>query len=144
MTKPKIPLQLYDVFMLNWPNRPRGLTKRIFGKPNRSSGSTKQKIPLQLYAVLDAKPTLQTIKPLKPLELYAQIVFGPFQLFYATLQTTRKVCKNTPPPGKAQSIKSKKKSCPRRCKSSIRSSCMLKTPRGQAAFHENKHLAAEG
>ena len=59
LTKLKIPLQLYDVFMVDWSNRRRGLTKRHVRKPNRSRGSTKQKIPLQLYAVCDAKTTLK-------------------------------------------------------------------------------------
>jgi hypothetical protein len=59
LTKPKIPLQLYDVFMVDWSNRPRGLTKRHVRKPNRSRGSTKQKIPLQLYALFDPKTTLK-------------------------------------------------------------------------------------
>ena len=59
LAKVKISLQLYDVFMVDWPNRPRGLTKRVFHKPNRSRGSTKQKISLQLYALFDVKTTLK-------------------------------------------------------------------------------------
>ena len=46
-------------FVFDWPNRPRGLTKRLFRKPNRSSGSTKQKIPQQRCALFDAKTTLK-------------------------------------------------------------------------------------
>ena len=47
LTKPKISLQLYNVFVLDRPNRPRGVTKRLFRKRNRSRGSTKHKIPLE-------------------------------------------------------------------------------------------------
>ena len=80
MKKHKIPLQLYNVFTLGRPNRSEGLQKHTFDKPNRSEGLQKQKIPLQLYALFDAKTTFyqpKLPKPFKPVELYAQNTVGP-------------------------------------------------------------------
>ena len=72
MKKHKIPLQLYDVFTFDRANRSERLLKHSFYKLNRSEGLQKQEIPLQLYALIDAKTLFQ--QPKRPKSQTARAV----------------------------------------------------------------------